>query len=130
MQADYCSVIDSLALARNKHPGQKNNLDALCKRYSVDNSQRQLHGALLDAEILADVYLLLTGGQVMLGLGEELNDQKGLNTRVELDASRPRLKVIKADEEELSAHENKLDLLDEKGEAGAVWRTNITGDAG
>jgi len=127
---DYCSVIDSLALARNKHPGQKNNLDALCKRYSVDNSQRQLHGALLDAEILADVYLLLTGGQVMLGLGEELNDQKGLNTRVELDVSRPRLKVIKADEEELSAHENKLDLLDEKGEAGAVWRTNITGESG
>ena len=127
---DYCSVIDSLALARDKHPGQKNNLDALCKRYSVDNSQRQLHGALLDAEILADVYLLLTGGQVTLGLGEELNNQKGLNTRVELDADRPRLKVIKADEEELSAHENKLDHLDEKGEVGAVWRSDITGETG
>jgi DNA polymerase-3 subunit epsilon len=128
---DYCSVIDSLALARNKHPGQKNNLDALCKRYSVDNSQRQLHGALLDAEILADVYLLLTGGQVTLGLGDELNNQKGLNTRVELDANRPRLKVIKGDEEELSAHENKLDHLDGKGEAGAVWRTtDISTDTG
>ncbi|MDA0273297.1 MAG: DNA polymerase III subunit epsilon, partial [Proteobacteria bacterium] len=120
---DYCSVVDSLALARNKHPGQKNNLDALCKRYSVDNSQRQLHGALLDAEILADVYLLLTSGQVTLGLGEELNNQKGLNTRVELDANRPRLKVIKADEEEMRAHENKLDHLDEQGAAGAVWRS-------
>jgi DNA polymerase-3 subunit epsilon len=76
------------------------------------------------------VYLLLTGGQVTLGLGEELNNQKGLNTRVELDADRPRLKVIKADEEELSAHENKLDHLDEKGEVGAVWRSNITGETG
>ncbi|MGV0036634.1 MAG: DNA polymerase III subunit epsilon [Candidatus Azotimanducaceae bacterium WSBS_2022_MAG_OTU7] len=119
---DYCSVVDSLALARSKHPGQKNNLDALCKRYDVDNSQRQLHGALLDAEILADVYLLLTGGQVTLGLGDEISNQKGLNSRVELSANRPRLKVIQADEEELSAHENKLDHLDEKGEAGAVWR--------
>ena len=61
--SDVCSVIDSLAIARKKHPGQKNNLDALCKRYSVDNSQRDLHGALLDANILADVYIHLTGGQ-------------------------------------------------------------------
>ena len=91
---DYCSVIDSLALARDKHPGQKNNLDALCKRYSVDNSQRQLHGALLDAEILADVYLLLTGGQVMLGLEKEIDN---LNVRDGLDPDRPPLKVIKAD---------------------------------
>jgi DNA polymerase-3 subunit epsilon len=125
---DYCSVIDSLALARNKHPGQKNNLDALCKRYSVDNSQRQLHGALLDAEILADVYLLLTGGQVTLGLEEEINNQKGLNTRVELDPNRSRLKVIKADDQELIAHENKLDHLDGEGEFGAVWRDNTKGE--
>ena len=66
---DYCTVVDSLELARNKHPGQKNNLDALCKRYNVDNSQRELHGALLDAEILADVYLMMTGGQVSVGPG-------------------------------------------------------------
>ena len=64
-------VIDSLELARAKHPGQKNSLDALCKRYGVDNSQRQLHGALLDAEILAEVYLLLTGGQADLGFGDD-----------------------------------------------------------
>ena len=127
---DYCSVIDSLALARNKHPGQKNNLDALCKRYSVDNSQRQLHGALLDAEILADVYLLLTGGQVALGLGEDVNNPKGRNTLVKLDPNRPRLKVIKADEQELIAHENKLDHLDGKVEAGAVWRGDTNGETG
>ena len=60
---DQSSVIDSLVLAREKHPGQRNSLDALCRRYSIDNSQRVLHGALLDAEILSDVYLLLTGGQ-------------------------------------------------------------------
>lgn len=66
--ADHCSIVDSLAIARARHPGQKNNLDALCKRYGVDNSNRDLHGALLDAEILADVYLLLTGGQTALSL--------------------------------------------------------------
>ncbi len=66
---DSCEVLDTLVMARHKHPGQKNNLDALCRRYQVDNSQRQLHGALLDAEILADVYLLMTGGQISL-LGE------------------------------------------------------------
>ncbi len=65
--AERCKVIDSLVLARKKHPGQKNNLDALCKRYMVDNSQQDLHGALLDAEILADVYLLMTGGQEQIG---------------------------------------------------------------
>jgi len=63
-----CSILDTLLLARQKHPGQKNNLDALCKRYSIDNSNRSLHGALLDARILADVYLAMTGGQTSLGL--------------------------------------------------------------
>ena len=66
---DYCSVVDTLTMARKKHPGQRNSLDALCKRYEVDNSQRDLHGALLDAEILADVYLLMTGGQTSFQLG-------------------------------------------------------------
>src|SRR6218665_502774 len=70
------TVIDSLLLARAKHPGQKNNLDALCKRYGVDNSQRDLHGALLDAEILADVYLLMTGGQTALSLGGNQSNNK------------------------------------------------------
>ncbi|MGB5716746.1 MAG: DNA polymerase III subunit epsilon, partial [Gammaproteobacteria bacterium] len=65
---DHCMVLDTLALARRMHPGQRNSLDALCRRYEIDNSQRELHGALLDAEILADVYLAMTGGQVSLSL--------------------------------------------------------------
>jgi DNA polymerase-3 subunit epsilon len=120
---DYCSVLNSLALAKSKHPGQKNNLNALCKRYSVDNSQRQLHGALLDAEILADVYLLLTGGQATLGLGEELDDRKELRATIQLDKSRLPLKVMKANFEELRAHERKLDDLDQISPEGAVWRS-------
>ena len=118
-----CKIIDTLALARQKHPGQKNNLNALCKRYSIDNSQRQLHGALLDAEILADVYLLLTGGQATLGLGEELDDRKELRATIQLDKSRLPLKVMKANFEELRAHERKLDDLDQISPEGAVWRS-------
>lgn len=122
---DYCSVVDSLELARNKHPGQKNNLDALCKRYSVDNSQRELHGALLDAEILADVYLLLTGGQVTLGLGEETQSSNGSARSItKIDSNRPRLRVIKASVEELAAHEERLDALEKKSDSGAVWRSS------
>lgn len=122
---DYCTVVDSLELARHKHPGQKNNLDALCKRYNVDNSQRDLHGALLDAEILADVYLLMTGGQVTLGLGEE-SDAGGVRaSTVQLDANRPKLKVIKADVDEVAAHEAKLDELDKASESGSLWRRLI-----
>ena len=75
--ASLCQVVDTLALARNKHPGQRNNLDALCKRYMVDNSQRDLHGALLDAEILADVYLVMTGGQVNLNINDQSSSDEG-----------------------------------------------------
>lgn len=120
---DYCQVVDSLDVARQKHPGQKNNLDALCKRYNVDNSQRDLHGALLDAEILADVYLLMTGGQVALSLsGEEAASSVAFEATPEaLDADRPRLKVIKANLDELSEHEARLDQLDSTS-GGSVWR--------
>src|SRR5690625_4926801 len=82
-----CTVKDCLMLARAKHPGQNNNLDALCKRYGVDNTQRELHGALLDAEILADVYLLMTGGQTDLSLGGE--DTKGGNSGIACSETRP-----------------------------------------
>lgn len=75
-----CGVLDTLLLARQKHPGQKNNLDALCKRYEIDNSQRSLHGALLDARILADVYLMMTGGQTSLGLDVEQGGEASLET--------------------------------------------------
>ena len=119
---DYCSVVDSLELARIKHPGQKNNLDALCKRYNVDNSQRDLHGALLDAEILADVYLLLTGGQVALSLGEDVPNKVGLNDARSRPLDRPRLKVVRASTEELERHQRKLELLDKVAEHGCLWK--------
>ena len=89
--ADRCRVTDSLAYARRKHPGQKNSLDALCRRYGVDNSARTLHGALLDAEILADVFLLMTGGQTMLFAADsaEGSNEARLEQRAELSADRP-----------------------------------------
>jgi len=119
-----CRIIDTLALARQKHPGQKNNLDALCKRYGVDNSQRDLHGALLDAEILADVYLLMTGGQVNLNISDqqssdsgEVNAQSGIRR---LSDKRPPLRVVKANEEELVLHQQKLDAI-VKNSGHCVW---------
>ena len=121
----YCSVIDTLVLARKKHPGQKNNLDALCKRYHIDNSQRELHGALLDAEILADVYLMMTGGQISLSLSQhQTYDQSG--TAKENDAFKHSLKelstpVIYADEEELIAHPQKLEQIDKLSNGQCVW---------
>ena len=120
-----CQVTDSLALARNKHPGQKNSLDALCRRYEVDNSARSLHGALLDAEILADVYLTMTGGQTMLfGAGQDSSPgaERDEDAAVEIAADRPPLAVISASQEELLAHEQMLDLLDSRAEQGSVWR--------
>ncbi len=104
---EIASVLDTLELAKDLHPGQRNNLDALCKRYDVDNSSRTLHGALLDAEILTDVYLAMTGGQVDLGLSLE-----SLATSIDddgiLHAPRPVLFVLKASEEELDRHEARL----------------------
>ena len=122
---DFCGVIDSLAIARQKHPGQKLNLDALCRRYAVDNSQRQLHGALLDAEILADVYLLMTGGQTNLfGGGNNSNDDPAGQNDNQIDHSWeiPPLKQIMASVDDLASHEKMLDLLAERSDNGPVWR--------
>ena len=122
---DICRITDSLALARYKHPGQKNNLDALCRRYQVDNSARDLHGALLDAEILADVYLAMTGGQTQLfGASQEGGDRAGAEGRAvqaRLSADRPPLKVVRASDTEAAAHEAMLDLLDGSS-GGSLWR--------
>ena len=120
---DYCSIVDSLELARNKHPGQKNNLDALCKRYMVDNSQRDLHGALLDSEILADVYLLMTGGQVTLGLGdvESSSGEEGTGIR-RVSNARGKLKVIKAAEAEVARHETFLSKQQASSGVENLWR--------
>ena len=118
-----CTVTDSLALARRKHPGQQNSLDALCRRYSVDNSARELHGALLDAEILADVYLAMTGGQMSLfGDGEGQGGDAEEEVLAWLPAQRPPLPVVLASAEELAAHEAYLDGLDAATEGGCLWR--------
>lgn len=117
-----CTITDSLALARRKHPGQKNSLDALCRRYGVDNSARELHGALLDAEILADVYLAMTGGQMSL-FGDESSAHENVDDEfLRVPEDREPLLVLLAAADELAAHEAYLDGLDAIAENGAVWR--------
>ena len=108
------SVLATLELAKDLHPGQRNNLDALCKRYDVDNSSRTLHGALLDAEILADVYLAMTGGQVDLGLSMDdpvasVEDGHGIE-----HAPRPSLFVLRANDEELAHHKARLEDIEKQ----------------
>lgn len=120
---DICSILDSLVLAKHMRPGQKNNLDALCRYYGVNNSHRELHGALLDSEILADVYLVMTGGQVSLSLGGEVvsnNPNAELAIR-RLDANRQKLVIQYADEEELKSHEDRLKAIDAASGGGCVW---------
>lgn len=122
--ADICSVTDSLLLARRKHPGQKNNLDALCRRYGIDNSHRELHGALLDAEILAEVYLALTGGQTSLQLGSSGADGSNEGDEpIRRLSGATDLPVPKASDEELAAHEAFLELLEKKSAGNCVWRS-------
>jgi DNA polymerase-3 subunit epsilon len=128
---DHCQVLDSLALARQQHPGQRNSLDALCRRYGIDNSSRTLHGALLDAEILAEVYLAMTGGQVTLHLG----GAEGGAAAARIDpprpvtSDRPRLPVIEPAEAALSAHSAWLDRLDESAGKPCIWRRLEAGEA-
>ena len=120
--SNICGVLDSLLLAREKHPGQRNSLDALCKRYGVDNTQRQLHGALLDAEILADVYLVMTSGQSSLLLSED--ESEGSNRRrrnKKHNVQREKIAVIKAGDDELAAHEQRLQDLAESSDEGCLW---------
>jgi DNA polymerase-3 subunit epsilon len=122
--ATLCRVLDSLALARSMHPGQRNNLDALCKRYEVDNSRRDLHGALLDAQILADVYLAMTGGQVGLALSEitvarAANDGQPV-VPVLVRGATP-LCVVMATEEEALAHESMLTIIAKASGGKCLW---------
>lgn len=124
---ELCTVVDTLLLARQRHPGQRNSLDALCRRYNVDNSRRDLHGALLDAEILADVYLGMTGGQVSLALGGELTSGGGVatesaGTRIRrIDPGRPPLPVVRAKQPELSAHAERLLAIDDASGGKCLW---------
>lgn len=121
---DYCSVLDTLLMARERHPGQRNNLDALCKRYGVDNSGRDLHGALLDAEILADVYLTMTGGQTHLSLAGEGGDGSGRQVASpirRLPADRALTRVIRASDEDLAAHAARLAVIEKSAGVPSLW---------
>lgn len=121
---DYCTVIDTLVMARDLFPGQRNSLDALCKRYSINNGHRTLHGALLDSEILGDVYLAMTGGQVDLLLGSKEDNKAaagqlaGSIRRIDLDVSQ--LPVLRADESELAAHAERLAAI-ESASGKVLW---------
>jgi DNA polymerase-3 subunit epsilon len=119
-----CRVLDTLALARSLHPGQRNSLDALCKRYSVDNTKRELHGALLDAGILVDVYLAMTGGQSALALAPARGEVSAIDvSTITVRTPGMSLAVPMANDEELLQHEAMLDLLHKSSGGRAVWRT-------
>ena len=124
---NLCTVVDTLTLARRLHPGQRNSLDALCKRYSVDNTGREFHGALLDAQLLADVYLAMTGGQATL-----LLDQNQGATAVHQSGILPivrenlQLTVVRASPEELIEHELHLALIDKQSGGKTLWRTLVS----
>ena len=116
--ADICKIFDTLVFARKLHPGQKNSLDALCKRYGVDNSSRDFHGALLDAKILGDVYLLLTGGQTSFDLAKKDEDIKKVLLRKNNKGDIP---VIKANEEELREHREFCERINEASRGRCIW---------
>jgi DNA polymerase-3 subunit epsilon len=117
-----CTVLDSLALARRLHPGQRTSLDALCRRYGVDNSAREVHGALLDAELLAEVYLAMTGGQASLSLDAAPAVSLVDVSRVSIDRTGLRLRVVRASAEEAAAHERQMAVIDRASGGSTVWR--------
>jgi DNA polymerase III subunit epsilon len=124
---DLCRVLDTLALARQMHPGQRNNLDALCKRYSVDNSHREYHGALLDARILAEVYLAMTGGQAKFTLSAESDTPRSRARQAAPGRLAGfRVIVVRASEDEMAAHEHVLALLDKASGGKTVWRRMVS----
>ena len=130
---DQSSVVDSLALAREKHPGQRNSLDALCRRYSIDNSQRVLHGALLDAEILSDVYLLLTGGQGgLFDVAEETKSEDHVDKVINVSATNSQslsgFLEVKASESEVREHEEFLSFIEERNSNASIWRSSSEPD--
>lgn len=133
--SEHCSILDTLVMARERHPGQRNSLDALCKRYGVDNSGRDLHGALLDAEILADVYLTMTGGQTNLSLagdGSEgdSNGRQAPSPIRRLPQTRLRTRVIQATADEIAAHQARLAVIEKAAGAPALWTQLEQGNSG
>ncbi|WP_260961329.1 DNA polymerase III subunit epsilon [Pseudomonas citri] len=133
---EHCSILDTLMMARERHPGQRNSLDALCKRYGVDNSGRELHGALLDSEILADVYLAMTGGQTSLSLAGNASDgaSEGSSNQASeirrLPAGRQPSRIIRASESELADHVARLEAIAKSAGAPALWTQLAEAQAG
>jgi DNA polymerase III subunit epsilon len=117
---DFCGIVDTLELARELHPGQRNNLDALCKRYEIDNTSRVLHGALRDAEILADVYLAMTGGQTDLGLSFQPTGMQGQSSLVLDSSARPPFLVLRPSEQEYNLHTARLAAI-QKQSRRCLW---------
>ncbi|MEW9570585.1 DNA polymerase III subunit epsilon [Rhodanobacter sp. Si-c] len=126
---DRCSVLDTLAMARERYPGQRNSLDALCKRLGVDNSRRDLHGGLIDAQLLADVYLAMTSGQVALDLAFEQPQEAALTAAATPLVLHGRPRVLRASAEESALHEQRLDALDKSAGGISVWRKLETAEA-
>ncbi|MGP1929123.1 MAG: DNA polymerase III subunit epsilon [Arsenophonus sp. ER-BJ3-MAG3] len=124
--SSLCQITDSLALARKLFPGKRNNLDSLCDRYHIDNSKRTLHGALLDAEILAEVYMEMTGGQTSLSFSfnPEPYNKIYIDNIKKIDTSSTKLNVIYANDKEIFAHEARLDLIERKNGKISLWRSN------
>lgn len=119
---EFCKITDSPALARKMFPRKRNSLDALCSRYEIDNSKRTLHGALLDAQILADVYLMMTGGQTTMAFSMEGDSQQQNDTGIQrIVRQSSKLRVVFATDEELAAHESRLDPVQKKG-GSCLWR--------
>ncbi len=119
---DRCRICDTLTMARRMHPGQRNSLDALCKRYNVDNSGRDLHGALLDARILTDIYLAMSGGQAALGLDSAPAEPGAAAAAGPATRGTVRIPVIHPSEKELAAHETALDAIDRASNGQALFR--------
>jgi len=118
-----CTVLDTLGMARRLHPGQRNSLDALCKRYSIDNADREFHGALLDAQLLADVYLGMTGGQAALLLDQDASEStKQVSTARPVARENLHLTVVRASDDEIAEHERFLALLDKQSSGKTLWR--------
>lgn len=119
---DHCTILDTLVMARKTYPGQRNSLDALCKRLDVNNSHRELHGALLDSQILADVYLAMTGGQKALLFGADESQDASTSSPIQpLSSNRPALKIIRANDAELEAHQQKLADIQKASNIQLKW---------
>lgn len=126
---EICTITDTLAMARELHPGRKNTLDALCERYEVDNSARTLHGALMDAELLADVYVAMTRGQDSLAIGLEMGGGTSNGGGANVSAPRPAsLKVVRASSEELKKHAELVERLDKASGGKTVWKAFAAND--